>query len=66
MTPRIAVRSDEHQQFTQDQDEFAMEKFSFSEQQPIELGFSNLNYQVNDEKKSRLFWWKAHFLREIW
>jgi ABC-type multidrug transport system fused ATPase/permease subunit len=53
MTPRIAVRSAEHQQLTQDQDEFAVEKFGFSEQQPIELGFSNLNYQVNDEKKSR-------------
>jgi len=52
MTPRIAVRSAEQQQFTQDQDEFAEEKFGFSEQQPIELGFSDLNYEVNDEKKS--------------
>jgi hypothetical protein len=52
MTPRIAVRSAEQQQFTQDQDEFAEEKFGFSEQQPIELGFSDLNYEISDEKKS--------------
>lgn len=53
MTPRVAERSAEHQRFTQEQDDFAPEKFHYAEQQPIELGFSNLTYQVNDDKKSK-------------